>query len=152
MTVEGLNRLEVWKKGKDFALKINRDVLRLLPPEEKWALCSQLRRSSQSIPSNLAEGYGRFYYQDNIRFCYNARGSLEETLSHIVLAYEMNYLPIDLYNELTRDGESVYRLINGYIGYLKQSKRGAHEPGVDRINIELPESSSPNQADEQPSS
>ncbi len=58
----------------------------LLPPEEKWAMTQQIRRCTQSIPANIAEGYGRYYYQDNVRFCYNARGSLAETLSHLVSA------------------------------------------------------------------
>lgn len=82
MSVAGLRKLKVWVRAKDFALKIYEQVLPLLPPEEKWNLNSQLRRSTLSISANIAEGYGRFYYQDNVRFCYLARGSLEETLSH----------------------------------------------------------------------
>ncbi len=93
MSIQGLQRLEAWRRSKDFALRIYRDVLPLLPAEEKWVLKQQLRRSSVSIPANIAEGYGRYYYQDNIRFCYNARGSLEETLSHIVFSHEVGYIP-----------------------------------------------------------
>ena len=83
MSIKSLETLEAWKKAKEFALRLYREVLPLLPPEEKWNLNQQLRRSSNSIPANIAEGYGRFYYQENIRFCYNARGSLEESLSHL---------------------------------------------------------------------
>ena len=93
MTVEGLRRLKVWVKAKDFALKVYNQVLPLLPSEEKWNLNQQLRRSSLSISANIAEGYGRFYYQDNVRFCYIARGSLEETLSHLVLPSHIKTLP-----------------------------------------------------------
>ena len=88
MSVQGLRRLKVWVRAKDFALKIYEQVLPLLPSEEKWNLNQQLRRSSLSVSANIAEGYGRFYYQDNVRFCYLARGSLEETLSHLVFAFE----------------------------------------------------------------
>ncbi|MDI6770377.1 MAG: four helix bundle protein [Anaerolineales bacterium] len=130
MSIQGLQRLEVWRKAKDFALKVHREVLPLLPPEEKWALNQQIRRSAQSIPANIAEGYGRYYYQDNVRFCYIARGSLEETLSHIVLAHELDYLPDALYQELGQNGEDLTRLINGYIAYLKRSKQGVNEPGA----------------------
>jgi four helix bundle protein len=80
MSVKSLETLEVWKKSKEFAVRIYREALPLLPPEEKWNLNQQLRRASTSIPANIAEGYGRFYYQEIIRFCYIARGSLEETL------------------------------------------------------------------------
>lgn len=96
MSIEGLNRLEVWKRSKDFALRIYREVLPALPAEEKWNLAQQLRRSSISISANIAEGYGRFYYQDNVRFCYIARGSLEETLSHLGFCQEARSLIANL--------------------------------------------------------
>ena len=130
MTVEGLKRLKVWVKAKDFALKIYDQVLPLLPPEEKWNLNSQLRRSSLSISANIAEGYGSFYYQDNVRFCYIARGSLDETLSHLVFAFEAKYVPASLYEQLEKEGEETDKMLNGYIAYLKKSKQGANEPGA----------------------
>lgn len=130
MSVGGLEKLDVWCKARDFAVRINKDVLPLLPAEEKWALNQQLRRSSQSIPANIAEGHGRFYFQENVRFCYIARGSLEETLSHIVYAQKIGYISDPLFKSLALDGENVNRLINGYIGFLKKSKQGANEPGA----------------------
>jgi four helix bundle protein len=131
MSVQGLQRLEVWKRAKDFALGIYRDVLPLLPNEEKWNLNSQIRRSSLSISANIAEGYGRFYYQDNVRFCYNARGSLEETLSHLTFSFEAKLIPETLYHELSTEGDEIDRMLNGYIAYLKRSKQGSAEPGAD---------------------
>lgn len=130
MSVSGLEKLDVWNKAISFATRIHKDVLLLLPPEEKYALSQQLRRSSQSIPANIAEGHGRFYFQDNVRFCYIARGSLEETLSHIVYAYKVGYFVDDLYKSIVVDGENLNRLINGYIGFLKRSRQGANEPGA----------------------
>jgi four helix bundle protein len=129
MSIKRLESLETWCKSKEFSLRIYREVLPLLPSEEKWNLNQQMRRSSLSVPSNIAEGYGRYYYQDNIRFCYNARGSLEETLSHLVIAHEMNYVTKSLFDSLELDGEKLTQLINGYIGYLKRSKKGQNEPG-----------------------
>jgi len=129
MSVKSLETLETWCKARDFALRVYREVLHLLPPEEKWSLNQQLRRSANSVPANIAEGYGRFYYQDNVRFCYNARGSLEETLSHLVICREMKYIPENLFQSLEQDGEKLTQLINGYIGYLKRSKQGQIEPG-----------------------
>lgn len=130
MSVKSLETLEVWKKAKEFCLRIYREVLPLLPSEEKWNLSQQLRRSSSSIPANIAEGYGRFYYQEIIRFCYITRGSLEETLSHLVLCCEMKYIPKLVFDSLEQDGEKLTQLINGYIGYLKRSKQGQNEPGA----------------------
>ena len=132
MSVKSLETLETWKKAKEFALRVYREVLHLLPSEEKWGLNQQLRRSANSIPANIAEGYGRFYYQDNIRFCYTARGSLEETLSHLTMCYELEYISKSLFDSLEQDGEKLTQLINGYVGYLKRSKQGQNEPGVNR--------------------
>jgi len=130
MGIDGLDRLEAWKKGESLAVRIYKEVLPLLPPEEKWGLNQQIRRSAQSVPANIAEEYGRYYYQENIRFCYMARGSLEELLSHLVLAHHVGYIPTALFEQLAQQGNELVRLINGYIAYLKRSRTGANEPGV----------------------
>jgi four helix bundle protein len=134
MSVEGLKRLDVWRRSKDFALRIYQEALPLLPPEEKWGLNQQIRRSSTSISANIAEGYGRFYYQDNVRFCYNARGSFEETLSHLVFCCEAGFIPVGIYKPLEQEGEEIGKMLNGYIAYLKKSKQGLNEPGA-TINV-----------------
>jgi four helix bundle protein len=109
----------------------------LLPAEEEWGLCKQLRRSATSIPANIAEGHGRFYFQDNVRFCYNTRGSLEETLSHISFCFKVKYIPEALYKEFEQEGEKLSQLLNGYINYLKRSKQGISEPGANFAVHEL---------------
>jgi four helix bundle protein len=129
MSSEGLAKLDVWRKAKAFALLVYKEAIPRLPPEEKWSLGQQIRRSAQSIPANIAEGYGRFYYQETIRFCYIARGSLDETLSHLALAFELDYLPELSYRQLISTGDDLVKLINGYIAYLKRSRLGANEPG-----------------------
>jgi len=129
VSIQGLKRLKVWVRAKDFALKIYEQILPIFPPEEKWNLNQQLRRSSLSISANIAEGYGRFYYQDNVRFCYLARGSLEETLSHLVFAFETKYISDTLYEKFESEGEEIDKMLNGYIAFLKKSKQGANEPG-----------------------
>jgi four helix bundle protein len=131
MDVNGLEKLETWKKAKEFALRVYREVLPLLPAEEKWGLGAQLRRAATSIPANIAEGHGRYYYQDNIRFCYNARGSLEEVASHLALAYEMKFIPEQLFSSLEDEAHRLVQLVNGYIAYLRKSKQGQNEPGAD---------------------
>ena len=148
MSVKSMETLETWKKSKEFSLRIYREVLPLLPAGEKWNLNQQIRRSSLSVPANIAEGYGRFYCQDNIRFCYIARGSLEETLSHLIIAHEMSFIPKSLFDSLEQDGEKLTQLINGYIGYLKRSKQVQNEPGANHsvrkvypsYEMEIPES------------
>ncbi len=114
-------------------LKFIARYLPLLPVEEKWNLNQQIRRAVSSVPANIAEGHGRYYYQDNVRFCYIARGSLTETYSHITLASELGYIPLEKQKEITKLVEELVRIINGYIAYLKRSKIGANEPGANQF-------------------
>ena len=128
--MEGLNRLQVYMAAKDFANTVYKNAVPHLPAEEKWGLASQIRRAAASIPANIAEGYGRYYYQETIRFCYLARGSLMEVMSHIDLAACQGYLRDEDVSKIHTKAESVLKLIHGYIKYLKQSKQGLHEPGA----------------------
>ncbi|KAF0109267.1 MAG: hypothetical protein FD146_311 [Anaerolineaceae bacterium] len=136
--IQGLETLEAWKKAKDLAMAVHQDVLPKLPPEEKWSLGQQIRRAVQSVPANIAEGHGRFYYQENVRFCYIARGSLIETYSHLTLAHDLKYTSDEIFNRLKDRIEELARIINGYIAYLKRSKRGENEPGAHYIVRESP--------------
>jgi four helix bundle protein len=125
----GLEQLTVWTKSKEFALSVYRLVIPALPIEEKWAMATQLRRSAASVPANIAEGYGRYYFQDNIRFCYIARGSLQEVVSHLSLCLELGYINYEVFEELSQQARQILQLLNGYIAYLKRSKHGENEPG-----------------------
>ncbi len=133
MGIEGLERLDVWQAAKTFAIVVYNEVLPHLPVEEKWGLNQQLRRAAQSIPANVAEGHGRFYYQETIRFCYIARGSLEEVCSHLELAHDLGFIPTDLYGRISMESDRVNRLINGYIAFLKKSRQGENEPGSPKM-------------------
>jgi len=126
----GLDNLDIWQAAVRFAADVCRSILPLLPPEEKWGMVSQLRRSVQSIPANIAEGYGRFYYTETVRFCYIARGSLEETYTHLVLAVRLGYLEEKDIKPFFADIVRMRQMINGYIAFLKRSKRGEKEPGA----------------------
>ena len=127
---KGLGTLRVWRRSMHFVKRIHNEVLPLLPNEEKWAMTNQLRRAAQSIPANIAEGYGRFDYQEGIRFCYIARGSLEETFTFLTLAQEFEYIELTDYESLAAEMDELKRMLNGYIAFLKRTKRGETEPGA----------------------
>jgi four helix bundle protein len=78
--------LEVWKQARVIRRYIS-ELVKSFPTEEKYRLTDQIIRSSRSIGNNLAEGHGRFHYQDNIRFCIMALGSTE-TLDHLLIAFD----------------------------------------------------------------
>jgi four helix bundle protein len=118
------------------ALQVLREAYRvagLLPPEERYNLADQLRRSAISVVLNIAEGYGRYHYLDSLRFYYVARGSLEETLSGFIACQELGYTS----EELSRQRELCHRALrslNGYIRYVRRQQQGRQEYG-DRFTV-----------------
>jgi len=82
--------LKVWHKAMDL-LDVVYDLLPSLPSEEKFALSSQMRRAAISVPSNIAEGYGRSSRPDYIRFLWMANGSLKELETQLLIARRRSY-------------------------------------------------------------
>lgn len=113
--------LETWKQARVIRNTIS-DLVKAFPVEEKFRLSDQLIRASRSIGNNLAEGHGRFHYQDNIRFCIMARGSLTETLDHLIVALDERIITDEILQSFESEYENCLRLINGYIKYLKTKK------------------------------
>jgi four helix bundle protein len=138
MTEQSFETLKVWQKSHQLMLDVHHKLLSLLPKEEKYGLTDQMRRSSKSVGANIAEGAGRFYFMDNVRFCYISRGYLDETLNHLVVCKDLGFCENELYENLRTQIEESRRLLNGYITWLKTKKIGANEPGANLAIHELP--------------
>jgi len=119
---QGLESLNVWQKSVDFAVDVCQNMLPLFPPEEKWALSSQLRRAVYSIFANIAEGYGRFNYQETIHFCYIARGSMAETKTFLVLSERLGYIDETLHQTYQSRLIELGKMLHGYINHLRKQK------------------------------
>ena len=115
--------LEVYKAAREFRKEINR-LIRKLPKEEKYNLAGQMRRAALSLTNNIAEGYGRFFFQENIQFCRISRGSLMELIDDLNTCMDEEYFPIDYLNKLKKEGYRVNKILNGYIAYLKKRRDG----------------------------
>lgn len=127
MEFKSFEDLEVWKKGRDVRLYV-KDLIKKFPSEEKYALAQQIKKSSRSITNNIAEGHGRYFYKENIQFCRISRDSLTETLDHVIVAFDEEYISqheLDNFRILYND---CLKLLNGYIGYLKKAKNGQLKP------------------------
>jgi four helix bundle protein len=84
--------LEVYELARKLALKIF-ILSKKFPPEEKYSLTDQVRRSSRSIAANIAEGWGKRIYEDVFkRHLIDALGSLEETKSWLLSGYDCEYI------------------------------------------------------------
>lgn len=119
---KGFKDLDCWKKGRELKIVISA-LVKKFPPEEKYQLVSQMIRSSRSVTNNMAEGYGRFTYTDTRHFFVQARGSVAETIDHLVIALDENYISKEDFSEIEIMCEAVFKLINGYINYLDKQKR-----------------------------
>jgi four helix bundle protein len=115
----GFENLEVWKEARAFRIMIT-ELCKTFPQEERFRLADQIKRSSRSVTANISEGYGRFHYIDNIKFCRDARGSLNETLDHLTVSLDEKYINDQQFYIYKIKYEKVLRLLNGYIAYLKR--------------------------------
>jgi four helix bundle protein len=123
-----LEDLEVWKLARELRITVS-VILKDLPAHEKFLLVSQLLRSSRSISANIAEGFGRFHYQENIQFCRQARGSLFETLDHLYCLKDEKYISEDELELVKQKIFHLLKVLNGYISYLKNAKESNENKG-----------------------
>ena len=113
--------LETWKQARKIRTLIS-GLTKKFPADEKYRLTDQLIRCSRSIGNNIAEGHGRFHYQDNVRFCIIARGSLSETLDHLIVALDEGYITVDTLKSFETEYDQCLKLLNGYIHFIKRKK------------------------------
>jgi four helix bundle protein len=119
--IRSFEDLECWKACREIRLFVRRKILPDLPKEEIYRLTDQLIRASRSTTANIAEGYGRFHYLDNAKFCSNSRGSCWETLDHLITANDEGLVSDQLLTEGRQLVQQAVKLINGYISYLQRA-------------------------------
>ena len=117
----GFENLELWKKVREFKNEVSKEA-RKWPSEEKFKLIDQIVRSSRSINALLAEGHGRFTFADQLHFCIQARGSLSETINHLIDGFDEKYIVEERLNYFKEKGKEIERLLNGYINYLRNQR------------------------------
>jgi four helix bundle protein len=121
MGYETFEHLEVWKIGRDIRAKLSQ-LAKELPKEEKYRLADQIVRASRSVTANIAEGFGRFHYQENIQFCRQSRGSLMELIDHLTVTMDENYITKEQFENYREKIIKCIKVLNGYIAYLKKAK------------------------------
>ncbi len=124
-TVRSFEDLECWKAAREVRVFVARTVVPRLPKEEKFRLSAQMLDAARSVTANIAEGYGRFHYLDNAKFCSNARGSCCETLDHLITAHDEGLIDDDVLVEGRSKVSRALKVLNGYMNYLKRAGRSA---------------------------
>ena len=113
--------LDVWKICRGLRRQIA-EIARAFPDEEKYLLANQLIRASRSVTANLAEGYGRFHYAENVQFARQARGSLYEILDHLTVALDERFLSHEKFEATREEVLKAALVVNGFIRYLSKAK------------------------------
>lgn len=124
----GFEDLECYQLALEVMVKIHA-FSKTLPPDEKFDLYAQIRRSSKNVTGNIGEGYGRYHYLDSLRFYAIARGELNETLARLIDARVLDYIvqtEFETLYELIRKAEQT---LNGYMNFVRRQRAGSQEFG-----------------------
>lgn len=125
MKITRFEDLIVWQESKQLFKDIY-NITKEFPNEEKFNLTKHLKECSRNIPGNIAEGFGRFHYQDSVQFYRIARGSLMELKSDIYCACELKYITQEELKPLMSQIDKVGSLLNGLIRNVIKFKSGSN--------------------------
>ncbi len=117
-----LDDLIAWQKARVFRNKM-RVLVKTFPRHEQFDLTQQLRRSSRAVCAALAEGHGRYHYQENIQSCRIARGELIESYNHLTEAFDCGYISEEELAAYKSETYELKKIINGLIRYLQKQKK-----------------------------
>lgn len=111
--------LKVWQEGHTLVIMVY-NITKYFPKEETYSLVDQMRRSSSSITSNIAEGFGRQGYKDKLRFYYLAHGSMTELKDQILIAKDVGYLNETDFKRLVEQANTTHALLQGFLTKTKE--------------------------------
>lgn len=103
--------LKVWRQARELRNHIF-ILAKKLPDEEQYRLKDQLIRATRSVTANIAEGYGRFHYQEYIQYSRQARGSVYEILDHLICAEDQGLINSEELEKFREKIEDCIRLLN----------------------------------------
>jgi four helix bundle protein len=113
-TIKEFTNLNVWKESHKLVLMIYK-ITGEFPKSETYSLIDQMRRAVASITANIAEGFGRHSYKEKVQFYYLAQGSLTELKNFLIIARDVGYIKLDVYNELLEQANLSHKLLQGLI-------------------------------------
>lgn len=124
----GFEDLECYQLALEVMAKIHA-FSKTLPPDEKYDLYSQIRRSAKGVTGNIGEAYGRYHFLDSLRFYSIARGELNETLARLIDAKVLGYIDQPNFEELYKLIRQAEQALNGFMSYVRRQRAGSQEYG-----------------------
>jgi four helix bundle protein len=113
--------LDCWQACRMVRVFISK-LLKSYPKDEKYRLVDDMLRAARSTTHNIAEGFGRFHFQENIQFCRMARGSLYELKDQLICSLDDGFITVEQFGEVMELIDRAIALLNGYIKYLNKQK------------------------------
>jgi four helix bundle protein len=120
--IQKLEDLKAWEESRKLAFLIFK-LLNKLPDKEKYILKKHLWECARNIPGNIAEGFGRYHFQESMQFYRIARGSLMEIKSDAYLCFDCKYWTKRDFEDVIKQILQVKKLLNGLISSTKKQKK-----------------------------
>ena len=115
--IKDVRDLRVWSTSIEL-VEIIYEITKQFPKEENYGLISQLRRAVVSIPSNIAEGFGRIHNKEYKQFLYISRGSCSELLTQVEISHKLEYINKETYNFVSEKIDYISRMLKNLIKCL----------------------------------
>ncbi len=120
MKIKSYRDLDVWRNGIDIVDQVY-EVTAGFPQNEQYGLAAHMQRTAISIPSNVAEGFGRQYVKEYQQFCHIALGSCAELDTQVVIAHRRSYITPDTWSTLEEALDHESRMLWNLIKKLKET-------------------------------
>ncbi|SDG20664.1 four helix bundle protein [Pedobacter terrae] len=117
-------KLDVWKKAHLFTLQVYKEILPIMPIEEKFALTQQIRRATYSIPLNIVEGSGKNTDKDFVHYLDNALGSTKEIEYAFILLRDLAYISLEVYAAVNKSVNEIKAMLIAFIKFLRGGGKG----------------------------
>ena len=112
--IRSFKDLNVWKEGHKLVLDIYK-ITKTFPKDELFGLTNQIRRAAVSITSNISEGFNRISHKEKLQFYFIALGSLAETQNQLLIAKDIGYVKLEVFDKIESQLIVVQKLLNGFI-------------------------------------
>ncbi len=119
---KSFEELKCWQSCRKVRIFIS-ELVKTYPKEEKFSLVDDMKRAARSTTHNIAEGFGRFHYQENVQFCRISRGSLYDLVDQLITSKDEGFINDKDYQEGRDLISNALALLNGYINYLSRKNK-----------------------------
>ena len=118
--IKNFRDLKIWQRGVQLVEDIYQNT-KNFPKEEVYGLTGQIRRAAVSIPSNIAEGFGRFHNKEYAQFLFTALGSCSEVITQLTIAQRLGFIKNNDAENLIGEAEQISKMIMGLVKKLREN-------------------------------